>query len=117
MVYSEELAERIRPNLLTRTDVRERSMFGGIAFLVNGNMCIGLWKDLLVIRLSKEEGAAALKEPHVRIMDLTGRPMRGWIFVEPAGFKADKDLAHWVERAYSFASSLPAKIKKPKPGK
>lgn len=112
MPYSEPLAERMRPNLLTRPDVREKSMFGGVAFLVNGNMCCGIWKDLLVIRLDKEEGTKALDEEHVRVMDITGRPMKGWLFVEPAGYKADKDLAKWIERAYVFASSLPPKQKK-----
>ena len=109
MPYDSVLAERLRPNLLVRTDVQEKSMFGGIAFLVNGNMCCGVWKDLLVIRLSKEEGEAALSESNVRVMDITGRPMKGWLFVEPAGYRDDASLASWVERAYGFASSLPKK--------
>ena len=109
MPYAEPLAERMRPNFLTRPDVSEKAMFGGIAFLVNGNMCCGIWKDLLVIRLDKEEGTKALEEPHTRIMDITGKPMKGWLFVEPAGYKEDKDLFSWMERAYSFAASLPKK--------
>lgn len=111
MAYDSALAERMRPVLLTRPDVREKSMFGGIAFLVNGNMCCGIWKDLLVIRLGKEEGTAALDEPHVRVMDITGKPMKGWLFVELKGYATDKDLFGWIERAYAFASSLPPKAK------
>lgn len=111
MAYDEKLAERMRPILLTRPTVTEKSMFGGIAFLVNGNMCCGIWKNLLVIRLSKEEGAAALKQPHVRVMDITGRPMKGWLFVEPKGYERDEDLFSWIERAYAFAGSLKSKGK------
>lgn len=111
MPYDETLADRMRPVLLTRSNVQEKSMFGGIAFLVNGNMCCGIWKDLLVIRLDKEEGTAALQEPHVRVMDITGRPMKGWLFVEKKGYAQDKDLFSWIERAYEFASSLKPKQK------
>ena len=111
MPYDEALAERMRPMLLTRTGVSEKSMFGGIAFLVNGNMCCGIWKDQLVIRLDKDEGTKALEEPHVRVMDITGRPMKGWLFVDHAGYKADKDLFGWIERAHAFASSLEPKKK------
>ena len=109
MPYSEPLAERMRPMLSPRPGVSEKKMFGGIAFTVHGNMCCGIWKDLLVIRLSKEEGAEALSEKHTREMDITGKPMAGWIFVEPAGYKKDSDLLAWIERAYAFASSLPKK--------
>lgn len=109
MPYSEALAERMRPFVLPRPGVQERSMFGGIAFLVHGNMCCGIWKDYLIIRLSKEEGAAALDEPHVKIMDLTGKPMRGWLMINEKGYTEDADLIGWIERAYAFASSLPKK--------
>lgn len=99
----------MRPMLLPRAGISEKNMFGGIAFLVHGNMCCGIWKDLLVIRLSVEAATVELKKPHVRVMDITGRPMKGWLFVEPAGFKKDADLFLWVEKAFSFASSLPPK--------
>lgn len=109
MPYDESLANRIRPNLLTREGANEKHMFGGLAFLINGNMCCGVFKDLLIVRLSKEEGAKALEEPNVRPMDITGKPMRGWVLVEPAGLKEDKDLMSWIERAHTFAASLPKK--------
>ncbi len=99
----------MRPMLLPRAGISEKNMFGGIAFLVHGNMCCGIWKDLLVIRLSVDEATIELKKPHVRVMDITGRPMRGWLFVQPAGYKKDTDLFAWVEKASSFASSLPKK--------
>lgn len=99
----------MRPMLLPRAGISEKNMFGGIAFLVHGNMCCGIWKDLLVIRLSADEAAVELKKSHVRVMDITGKPMRGWLFVEPGGYKKDVDLFEWVEKAFSFASSLPAK--------
>lgn len=109
MPYDNILAERMRPMLLPRAGVMEKNMFGGVAFLVHGNMCCGIWKNLLVIRLSVDQATSELKRPHVRVMDLTGKPMKGWIFVEPAGTKKDADLFAWVEKAVAFASSLPAK--------
>ena len=109
MPYDQSLAERMRPYLLPRAGMNEKAMFGGVAFLVYGNMCCGIWKNLLVIRLSKEEGAKALKKPHTRVMDITGRPMRGWLFVEPIGCKKNSDLYTWVDKALEFASSLPKK--------
>ena len=111
MSYNETLLERMRPYLEIRPAVSEKKMFGGIGFLVNGNMCCGIWQDLLVIRLSKEDANEALDQPHIRPMDITGKPMRGWIFVEPAGYKDPDDLVSWIERAYAFAASLPPKSK------
>ena len=109
IAYDTALAERMRPFLLPRAGVSEKAMFGGIAFLVNGNMCCGIWKDLLVIRLSVEDGMRELKKQHVRVMDITGRPMKGWLFVEPAGHEREKDLYSWIDKALQFASSLPSK--------
>lgn len=109
MPYDKALAERMRPMLLPRAGISEKNMFGGIAFLVYGNMCCGIWKNLLVIRLSVDEATTELKKQHVRVMDITGRPMKGWLFIEPGGFKKDADLFLWLEKAVSFASFLPAK--------
>lgn len=109
MPYDSTLAERMRPMFLTRPGSGEKNMFGGIGFFVYGNMCCGIWKHLLVVRLPKEEGMKALKEPHVREMDITGKPMRGWLLVEPAGFKTDGELVAWINRAYDYAVSLPKK--------
>jgi len=84
-------------------------MFGGIAFLLNGNMCVGVHKSELIVRLAPEETDVALAQPHTRRFDLAGRPMRGWILVEPAGLKTDAKLGKWVQLATKYATSLSAK--------
>lgn len=109
MAYDEALAERIRGVLKGREGVTERKMFGGIAFMVNGNMCCGVTTGEMMLRLGNEGAAAALDEKHTRAMDFTGRPMKSMIYVEPAGYGTDDDLRGWVDRALVFANSLPAK--------
>ena len=84
-------------------------MFGGVGFLLNGNLLVGVWKDSLVVRLGEEEGEEALKEPHVKEFDITGRPMRNWVLVEPEGVEGDEQLHDWVQRALKFVTALPAK--------
>ena len=85
-------------------------MFGGIAFLVAGNMCCGVLRDDLIVRLGRDTADALLgSAPGVREFDVTGRPMRGWLFVGPEAVAEDEDLAAWVDRAETFASSLPPK--------
>jgi TfoX/Sxy family transcriptional regulator of competence genes len=84
-------------------------MFGGIGLMINGNMACGVHKDNLIVRLPEADYDQTLKMPNVSIFDMTGRPMKGWIMVKPAGVKSDKDLKKWVERSMEFASSLPKK--------
>jgi hypothetical protein len=84
-------------------------MFGGLGFLLYGNVCCGIWKDALIVRLAPEDAKAALTRPHVRVMDITGKPMRGWLLVDPPGLEADSDLYGWVEKSFAFASTLPRK--------
>ena len=84
-------------------------MFGGVGFLLNGNMLVGVWKDSLIVRLGPDEGEAALREPHVREFDITGRAMKGWVLVEPEGVEEDDQLKGWVQRAVKFVGKLPAK--------
>lgn len=110
MAYDESLAQRIRDGMARMSRISEKKMFGGIAFLLNGNMCVGVWKDSLIVRLDPTEGAAALYEPHVREFDITGRPMTGWIVVEPAGLEEDRSLNEWLQRAYDFVSTLAPKV-------
>ena len=86
-------------------------MFGGIGFLLNGNMLVGVWKESLVVRLGKEEGEEALKEPHVKEFDITGRPMRNWVAVGPDGVEDGDQLKGWIEQALKFVKTLPAKEK------
>jgi hypothetical protein len=109
MAFDERLAERIRGSLGRRKGLAEKKLFGGIAFLLNGNMCVGVHQSDLIVRLAPEATDAALAKPHTKHFDLTGRPMKGWILVEPAGLKTDAKLSQWVEVAAKYANSLPAK--------
>ena len=109
MAYSEELAQRIRDVILDRPGVTERRMFGGIAWMVNGNMACGTLGEDLMVRLDREDAEMALTEDHVGPMEFTGRPMRGFVTVEAAGVEDDADLGRWVEAGADFAESLPAK--------
>ncbi len=109
MAFDELLAQRIRGTLGRRKGLVEKKMFGGVAFLLNGNMCVGVHKSALIVRLAPEETDAALAKPHTRRFDLTGRPMKGWILVEPAGLNTEAKLGKWVQVAASYAASLPPK--------
>src|SRR5690349_10472102 len=110
MAYDEALAGRIRAFLHERrADVREQRMFGGIAFMVAGNMCVGVIRDDLMVRLGEERADAALDEPHARPMDFTGRPMKNLVYVDAAGTGADEALRSWIDRALAFVDTLPAK--------
>lgn len=109
MAFDESLAGRIRDGFARTAGITEKKMFGGVGFLLNGNMCVGIWKDALIVRLDPVEGVAALYEPHVREFDVTGRPMKGWILVEPAGIIEDRDLNEWLHRAVEFVKQLPPK--------
>ncbi|HEV2669861.1 MAG TPA: TfoX/Sxy family protein [Gemmatimonadales bacterium] len=109
MAFDERLAERVRGSLGRRKGLAEKKMFGGVAFLLNGNMCVGIHKSALIVRLAPEETDAALAQPHTRRFDLTGRPMKGWILVDPAGLKTEAKLSKWVGVAAKYAGSLPAK--------
>ncbi len=109
MAFDEKLAERIRRSLGKRKGLAEKKMFGGIAFLVNGNMCCGVHRTEMIVRLAPEATDQALTERHTRLFDLTGRPMKGWLLVAPAGLKTDATLAKWVAVAAKYAGSLPPK--------
>jgi hypothetical protein len=108
MAYDERLATRLR-SALAGTATSERKMFGGLAFLINGNLCCGIVGHRLMVRVGPRGHDAALREPHCRPMDFTGKPMKGMVFVEPAGFATDSSLTAWVQLGVDFASSLPAK--------
>jgi hypothetical protein len=109
MAYSEALADRIRQALGRRRGLGEKKMFGGVAFFLQGNLCVGVWKTSLIVRLESTEAAALLEQPHVRPFDITGRPMKGWLLVEADGLETDELLAGWIERAAAFVRTLPAK--------
>src|SRR6516164_3221839 len=111
MAFSEALAARIRQRLARRKNIEEKKMFGGVGFLLNGNLLVGVWKDSLIVRLGPEESDEALKEPHVKEFDITGRPMKGWVLVESGGVEDDDQLNGWIQRAMKFVGKLPAKEK------
>lgn len=109
MAYSEEVAGRIREMFEKNICVTEKKMFGGIAFMINGNMSVGVLDEEIVLRLGNEGVAEALTEPHTRPMDFTGKPIRSMLFVEKEGFVSDKDLQAWMQKAITFALTLPPK--------
>ncbi len=109
MAYDEGLAERIRQVLDQQPGLVEKKMFGGIGFMLHGNMACGVTKDELVVRVGPERYAQAVAMPHTRPFDFTGRPMKGWVMVAPDGLESDDDLAGWVHQGIDFALSLPPK--------
>lgn len=108
MAYDVELAERIRAQLGGLPFV-EKKMFGGIGFLLAGNMACGVYKDDLVVRVPPAKQAVLLKKPYAKPFDITGRPMKGWLLVEPGGVNTDKRLGAWIRESLEFAVSLPPK--------
>ncbi len=109
MAYDEPLAERVRSALRNESGVVEKKMFGGIAFMLDGNMACGIIGDEIMVRVGPDSYEDALSRPHARPMDFTGRPMRGLVYVARPGFESDPDLAAWVESGASFARSFPPK--------
>lgn len=109
MAFNEALAGRIRQRLARRRNIEEKKMFGCICFFINGNALAGVWKDRLIARLGPDEAEEALREPHVRAFDITGRPMRNWVAVEPGGVEDDDQLKDWIERALKFVGKMPGK--------
>ncbi len=103
-----KLTERLR-SAAANSPLTERVMFGGVAFFLSGNMCCGIYHDALVLRIGEEQAEKALNKPHVRPMDITGKPMRGWVMVDPPGCKTMRQLDGWVAMATAFVGDLPAK--------
>lgn len=114
MAFSESLASRIRDALARKRNIEEKKMFGGVGFLLNGNMLVGVWKNSLIVRLGPDNYDDALLEPHVRKFDITGKPMKGWIMVEPDGIENDDQLVGWIQRAIDFVGRLAKKSGKAK---
>jgi hypothetical protein len=104
-----KLVGRLRSLLAGRSDIEQRKMFGGVAYLLNGNMCVGVHKDWLIARAGERAAAPLLERAHVRPMDITGKPMKGWIMVGPDGLKRKADLLRYVDAALTFVECLPAK--------
>jgi TfoX/Sxy family transcriptional regulator of competence genes len=111
MAYNESLAERVRAIVGDSPGLSERKMFGGIAFMLNGNMFCGITRDDLMVRVGPDRFEEALASHAARPMDFTGRPMRGMVFVGPEGYAEDDQLRGWVEQTLEYAGSLPPKTK------
>jgi TfoX/Sxy family transcriptional regulator of competence genes len=110
MAFDESLAERIRQRLARCKNVEEKKMFGGVGFLLNGNLLVGVRKYSLLVRLDPEQGDEALKEANVSEFKITGRgTMKGWVVVSLEGVQNDDQLNGWIQRALKFVGSLPAK--------
>jgi TfoX/Sxy family transcriptional regulator of competence genes len=109
MAYDKGLAQRVREEMIELPGFVEKKMFGGIGFMLHGNMACGVNGEDLIVRVGPERYQEALARPHTKPFDMTGRPMKGWVMVSPKGVEADKDLQDWVQQGVEFASSLPAK--------
>ena len=109
MAYDEGLAWRIRQKLEEMPGVVEKKMFGGVCFMLQGNMACGVNGSDLIVRVGPAAYPQALAQPHTRVFDLTGRPMSSWVVVEAGGVAEDSSLADWVQRGVDFALSLPPK--------
>ena len=112
MAFDEKLAERVRAVLDAEPRVEEKKMFGGLCFMVRGHMSVGIVDDELMVRVGGDAYDEALKKPHAREMDFTGKPLRGMVYVAKPGIKTKRQLESWVERGAAFARSQPIKAKK-----
>ena len=112
VAYNEELAGRVRVALADRTDVEEKKMFGGLSFMVAGQMCCGVLKNDLVVRIEPTEFDKLVAQPHVRPFDFSGRPMQGMVYVENSGLADPEALQTWVQRGTDYIAAHPAGAKR-----
>jgi hypothetical protein len=108
-MYDLEVAQKMRTMLAGLSGVSERKMFGGIAFMLNGNLACGVHGECLIVRVGPGRQAAALEQAHTRPFDLSGKPMSGWVYVDPQGFASEQELKKWIQWGIGFALSLPGK--------
>jgi len=109
MAFDEALADRVRGTLSSRSDYSERKMFGGLCFMLGGNMCCGVVDSELMVRVGPDAYEDAIAQPHARLIDFTGRPLKGMVYVEEEGVSSDAGLDDWIARGVAFAGSLPPK--------
>ncbi len=109
MTFDEGLAERVRDLSDAEPSMSERKMFGGLCFMSSGHMCFGILGDEIMVRVGPDAYGAALKLPHAREMDFTGRSMKGMVYVDPNGISEDDDLEAWLRRGLAYTRSLPPK--------
>ena len=112
MAYDEKLAGRVRELLSSKRNVAEKKMMGGLTFMVNNKMCVGILNDELMARIDPEIYESALERKGSREMDFTGRPMKGFVFIGPEGTKSKKDLEYWLNLALDFNKQAKASKKK-----
>lgn len=115
MAFDETLAKQVRKHFDGRRDFVEKHMFGGVCFMIRGRMCCGIIDSSLMVRLDPDVADRVADQPHVRPMDFTGKPMRGYLFVDPEGIATPKALKSWVDRCVTHIETLPVKKAKPKP--
>jgi TfoX/Sxy family transcriptional regulator of competence genes len=109
MAYSQELAQRITDVLGPQPGLEAKKMFGGMCYLLNGNMAVGVINDHMIVRASKERHAELMARPHTHPFDYTGKAMAGWLTVDSKGLETEEDLADWVQTSLDFARTLPPK--------
>jgi hypothetical protein len=109
MAFDENLAARIRKALARKKGIEPKKTFGGLCYMLNGHMLVGVWKDSMIVRLGLEQEEEALLEPHVRRLDIKRKPMKGWIVVEPEGVQDESQVKEWIRRAVKFVGKMPAK--------
>jgi len=109
MPYNKDLEARIQKIVSSWKNTDSKKMFGGICHLLDGNMFCGVYKDFLILRLGEDKAGEALKLPFVKLFDITGKPMKGWVMVQEQGFKSEKGLKEWLEKAKAFVKTLGSK--------
>ena len=109
MAYDEGVAQRIREVLEDEPGLVEKKMFGGVGYILRGNMACGVNEQNLIVRVGPASYDEALRQPHTRVFDITGRPMKGWVMVASDGYASDSDMVRWVQQGVDFALSLPPK--------
>lgn len=110
MAYDKTLEARIETLTLSWPDLEKRRMFGGVCYLHRGNICFGIWKELLIVRTSPEQARLLLENDQVRPFDVTGRPMKGWVMVEPLAMASEESLGGWLVTGRDFAATLPPRL-------
>jgi len=113
MSYNTDL-ENLIEDILSNDNIEKKKMFGGVCYLINGNIAFGVWKDYLIVRMAAELADEELNNGHVRAFDLTGKPMKGWVMVEKGSWNKSYELTRWIDIGRTFAVSLPKKIAKKK---
>jgi len=109
VAFDELLADRIRSALARESRISERKMFGGLAFMAGGHMFVGVLGNVLMARVGPGRYSQELSRPNVRVMDFTGKPMKGYVFVDPPGFETGADLSYWIKTCIDFVRTLPPK--------